>query len=462
MEIEMRSELQIGDAALARVLQEGLDRLAEIRQTLEVLNQDDQRLRFLWKAQTQNGTETQKDRSDAKGAKLDNAAKFVTKVTHVLAKTFGRALNCSPKEILEAVAKLEYAPTPMFDSAADVAAALAISEVPAVLPSWGCIEVPQISAFLYDWDDNILNMRSSNVYLFHKETGQQLTIPTDLYATVRKHGVTYNPQDPIEEQPGKNRLDGDLSGIQLHEGDLDSINWSCFTHRAQDPLHGTYRDYRDVADPYILDKTTEQALKNEDFGPMWDDFVFKCSNPITAQFTYIITARGHSPESFHRVLKKMQQDGRIKYVPPLENMLPVIHRTVTDRLGVEYDESKTSEIKLAAISQIMERIQATPLGKTALGVLDKDGILKAPMHTVVFSDDDPVNEKMVQNGIGALLRQDPSRFDKVKFTTFGTGKSERRMKVLQSDGTLRDVHPQEQSETWQIHANNQMAVLLAA
>jgi DNA 3'-phosphatase len=334
--------------------------------------------------------------------------------------------------------------------------ATVVFDVPAVLPARGCIKVPQATVSIFDLDDNILRLLDSRIYVYDKQSGRELAVPTEIYAEVRDR-IGYDQRAPVAGE-GLDLGRGDLTQIDLRAIDSSRIEWSRFHHRADDARTGSFRDFHDLADPELFVRQANAAIENPAaLGPSFDSFVLMCSNPITAQFAHIVTARGHDPATIHAVLRDWQKRGIIKYVPPKENVITCSNPDVQRRLGFESPTSDIGEVKVRAIAAIMREIAKLEIGARARAIVSADGTTREQLHIIGFSDDDTGNNRAVHERICRAMQEDPAAFASLKLTTFATGGTRDGMSVLDGRGGLRAMRPEEINEAWFVVQNGPRA-----
>ncbi|MEM7675258.1 MAG: hypothetical protein AAF449_04545, partial [Myxococcota bacterium] len=144
----------------------------------------------------------------------------------------------------------------------------------------------------FDFDDNIASM-DTKIILFHKTTNEERSLSTTEFAEVR-------------EQIG-------------HRGPLAD-----YEVRTDEGRMSSFRNFRDMEDPGVFWRDLSAAMESSGWkGPSWSAFQQAMSSPITAQWSTIITARGHFPNTIHAALRSMVDQGHLKHVPPRENIFPV-------------------------------------------------------------------------------------------------------------------------------------------
>lgn len=251
----------------------------------------------------------------------------------------------------------------------------------------------------FDLDDNILFL-PTEIVLVHKKTGEERGVSTGVFAEIRAEIGT-------------------------------SGEWKDYTTDAR-----SYRQFRDV-DPEIFLEHLKKAIASGRRGPSWDAFVEVCSTEAGAKNCTIITARGHYPESVVRGLEWLRDEGYIRYVPPAENIFAVSTPGLADTLGA--DAKNPSDGKAKVMTALLDDVQSTAIGPSAVWVKDADGSSKRPMHLWHFSDDDYGTYEKTLQVLGEGVRS--GRWPDVKVLVSFTGELEgqpKRTVVLKSDGVTRE------------------------
>lgn len=251
----------------------------------------------------------------------------------------------------------------------------------------------------FDLDDNILFL-PTEIILVHKDTGEERGVSTGEFAEIR----------------------GDIG---------KSGEWKDYATDGR-----SYRQFRDV-DPEIFLEHLKKAIASGRRGPSWDAFVEVCSTEEGAKNCTIITARGHYPESVVRGLEWLQAEGHIKHVPPVENIFAVSTPGLADTLGA--DAKNPSDGKAKVMTTLLDDVQNTAIGPSAVWVKDADGKGKRPMHLWHFSDDDYGTYEKTLKVLGEGVRS--GRWPDVKVIVSFTGELEgqpKRTVVMNSKGEARE------------------------
>ena len=200
----------------------------------------------------------------------------------------------------------------------------------------------------YDWDDNIIYM-PTNIVLFHKENNEEVFLTTEQFAHYRSligrnKNFYINKNNHFSEE-------GEKRNFKNYEIRGDS--------------HGkksSFREFRDCENEYFI-KHLEEALEDKDFAPEWNHFVETLNCKIKSKNTFIITARGHSPETIYEGLKLLKKKKIIKYLIPKKNIYPVSYLNTDNAYGPQ-------EFKFRVIEDII--LKANNMGKSKVYFSDDD------------------------------------------------------------------------------------------
>lgn len=272
---------------------------------------------------------------------------------------------------------------------------------------------PSILGWNFDWDDNIMFM-STKIVLYKKGTDEEKPVSTGEYAEVRQ---------------------------KLGQAGTE---WADYEVRREEGK--SFRYFSDARGKnYFLDDVLETMKKDPSQwrGPSWDAFVEACSRPETAKYVTIITAREHSPTKIRAALKKMQEMGLIKYVPPEKGIIPVGNA----KFGAS--SADPSARKTFFMKQFLDDIQKKiPRGKVE--VVTPEGNATAKLHLWGFSDDDYGNFSRAVKDLGEAIKADPKRWSRIKITLFYTGTKKPDVKphgvVLDHNGDPRPIQVNELGE----------------
>lgn len=264
----------------------------------------------------------------------------------------------------------------------------------------------QVSGWLFDWDDNIMFM-PTKVILYDKYSDETLKIST--------HEFALNGQFIGAEGKYKN--------YELRKTDKENS----FKY---------FRDDQNGENNYFLNdiKSTVNSSDNNWKGPVWDEFIYALNNKKSADWTVILTARGHSAESIYNGLKYLQQEGVIKYLPKLNNIYAVSHEKY------DYYKASTSVKKVKIMAEILDKIEQCQFVKSDItNVIDQDGNYERPLNVWGFSDDDIKNIIAARDYLSTEVAN--GRWSNIKISLLFTGNSDNNKipytSIIKSDGTSR-------------------------
>lgn len=250
-----------------------------------------------------------------------------------------------------------------------------------------CIE--QVAGWAFDWDDNIMFM-PTKVILYHKTTNDIITISTSEFAIYNSTIGKVGKYSDFEI-----RTTADNNSFKYFRDDIDN-NTNYFL--------------TDVA-------TTLNDINQKWKGPSWDEFIYALNNEKAVQWTYIVTARGHSSESIYAALIYMKEKGIIKYLPPIDNIHAV------SNLKYDYLTGTSADKKAVVISDILNKITSCNMPNNINNetVIDHDGTSLQSLHVFGFSDDDLKNYDTIKDIISSKISD--GYWQNIKISLFYTGYS---------------------------------------
>ena len=226
------------------------------------------------------------------------------------------------------------------------------------------------SFYFFDFDDNVAFLTTS-IYLFHKETREEIALSSGDFARV-------------------SQAVGKRGEFKNHEVDFDDFK-------------GSFRDFRDKnigliekvlgqkKQPFVQD--IAHALGQEDFhwkGPSWDCFYHAVFNkrPLS-----VITARGHNPNTIQRGIHELVRERHLPYRPNYLSVYPVTHTETRRDLGDHAMSFSVAELKKRAIQASVEE---------AFKKYEYN-----EFHRFGMSDDDPKNIDLITEAMLILKKQYP-------------------------------------------------------
>lgn len=215
-----------------------------------------------------------------------------------------------------------------------------------------------IISYNFDWDDNIM-MMPTKIILYHKKTNREKAISTKEFALCRK----------VIGKAGK------YQNYTIYADDI-------YGNR-EHPEYHSFKNFRDFEQSKEFVEQVKEALKSKkSFGPSFNSFCASLNNRKTAQWTTIITARGHHPKSIMKALHFLKDKGYIKYLPPLKNIYPVSNPKFNGKA------ESPSLTKVAILFDIMDKMNKVALQKEGKKIRMENGKTMGYKHVCGFSDDD--------------------------------------------------------------------------
>lgn len=225
------------------------------------------------------------------------------------------------------------------------------------------------SFYFFDFDDNVAFL-STPVYIFHKDTGEEVRLSSGEFA---QHS----------------RLIGSSGTYASYKTDFCDRN-------------GTFRCFRDQ-DYTMLERVLgKRQMFVEDLasalgfpdlewkGPSWSCFYHATLNkrPVS-----VITARGHHPNTIKRGVELFVREKHLPHAPNFLSIYPVSHPEVRTQLGDKDFKLSVAALKKAAIRASVEQ---------AIKIYGKN-----PHHRFGMSDDDPHNIELIAEEMTELKREHP-------------------------------------------------------
>lgn len=224
------------------------------------------------------------------------------------------------------------------------------------------------SFYFFDFDDNVIFL-TTPIFVFHKETGEELALTTGEYArwshAVGRAGPYRDFEVRFDDRTGSFRRFRDHDNEQLAKLNLKQ--------------------------PFIEDLA--QALGQPDFhwkGPSWHTFYHATFN---ARPLSVITARGHHPETIKQGISLMANEGHLAGIPNYLSIYPVSYPGTRDALGDLDRTLGTAELKRRAIMASVEK---------AMEVYGVNA-----HHRFGMSDDDPRNIELIIQAMTKMKEKYP-------------------------------------------------------
>lgn len=274
--------------------------------------------------------------------------------------------------------------------------------------------MPAISAFNFDWDDNIFFMDTKLVL-----------IPVD-QSKMQQRSVSTNDFAKIRQDLGKR---GEWKDYKVTDETFKYFGDS-------DPNRNFFLESieRTIAD------ATAGNKKSSWRGPCWDAFAHATSTPERARATTIITAREHSPFTMAEGLLWLKHQGYIQHVPPWYNLYAVSYGPLRTVLGGGGGAANPSEAKVAVMKKMLDNIEANPVHpQSRLIDAPEGGGKQGRYHRWGFSDDDEGNYKTALEALAPEVAA--GRWPNVKLTLFFS--SAGKAVVIKPDGSTRPVNNNE-------------------
>jgi hypothetical protein len=225
------------------------------------------------------------------------------------------------------------------------------------------------SFYFFDFDDNVVYLPTL-LYIFHNETGEEKALTTREFARISEH-------------LGK------------------SGEWAKFELRFNDET-GSFRRFREKKlnfidrfmgrkQPLVEDIVRTIKLNHLDWrGPSWNFFWHAVHNnrPLS-----IITARGHSADTFKAGISVLVKSAHLTQEPNYLSVFAVSNKHIRENLGDESLTMHTAELKKKAIHRSVNEA-FRQYGEN-------------PGHRFGMSDDDPVNIRLIIEAMRELKVQYP-------------------------------------------------------
>lgn len=224
---------------------------------------------------------------------------------------------------------------------------------------WGAHKLQTLAV---DFDDTLM-FTNSQVFLFNKDTQEEIPLTTQEFAEVR------NELGP--------------EGIFRHF----SIN--------EDENAGTYRNFRDHPGRNMILEAVQSTLEHKPFsewkGPAWDSVVHALNDDSTYKRVAIVTARGHNPQHFVKAFEYLVNQGYFRHAPLEENIFSV-SSPLWRKKGMT-----TERAKVEALSLLLDNLEKEVQWRRAEGQDIRGELL--------FIDDDRKNFEIATQLLPSLMPQ---------------------------------------------------------
>lgn len=208
--------------------------------------------------------------------------------------------------------------------------------------------------FGLDFDNNILDL-DTKIVLFSKEDQEinKIAISTDDFAEYRL----------LDNQDWKISVKK-INGIYTKVEESDqTVNLKDFEVVLKNDA--SFYQFRDCSEKFFQQHLLE-AIKNKNYAPSWKDFLEATEDPENAKRTFIITARGHSAQTFYSGFKLLKEMGLIKNLIPRKNIYPIGHEKFKG------DSSSPEEAKKKILLEVLNRINKEADDLVTFGFSDDD------------------------------------------------------------------------------------------
>ncbi len=225
------------------------------------------------------------------------------------------------------------------------------------------------SFYFFDFDDNVAFL-TTPMFLFHRETGQEIEISSRELA-----------------------IHSSLIGKQGIYADYEMNH---------DPQSGSFRHFRDkdfswlqriLGRKQMFVQDLAAALGRPDVqwkGPSWNCFYHAVFN---ARPVSLITARGHTPKTIQQGIRLWVQEGHLPAEPNYLSIYPVSNPKIKAELNLP-ESNSIPHLKQRALRASVEQ---------ALSIYGDN-----PHHRFGMSDDDPRNIEWITHEMRELKREHPS------------------------------------------------------
>lgn len=248
-----------------------------------------------------------------------------------------------------------------------------------------------ITLHLFDFDDNVAHIDSSRIFARNWTTGEEVALTTREYAEARN-------EMGKEGGPWEGTHFFDYVVLPGEEPRLITTE-ERYEIQAQLGQEGPYKDakivdgswwhFRDVPDAQIFDKHLATAVDSDTHwqGPAFFPFAVALGEEDSANWTGILTTRGHRPESFVRAIEsEFVAKGFAQNNVRQELVFPIYSPNFPDAFG-----PRPQERKATVLTSLMDLLERVPLKNAR------------DRHRIVYSEDDQNTiahaRKLIEEGL---------------------------------------------------------------
>jgi len=182
---------------------------------------------------------------------------------------------------------------------------------------------------IYDIDGNIAYLDASQVYMWDLNDEKEVPVSTQTYTELKdlagKKGTAYEHlifYDYLVYADGRRERISverryELSRHLGKPGPYQDVRLE----------EGSWRDFRDVPNPRIFKEAMQAALGESELhrwrATSWHSFARAMKDKQTAQWTGLLTTRGHDPQNILEGFDLLKQKGLIEELPRKEMIFPI-------------------------------------------------------------------------------------------------------------------------------------------
>lgn len=209
--------------------------------------------------------------------------------------------------------------------------------------------------FGLDFDNNILDL-DTKIVLFAKNDSpiDKIAVSTDYFAEYR-----------LMEDKNKEEYVKKIKGIYTVVSQKTKTKINIQDYEVVLKNEASFYQFRDCSEKFFQQHLLE-AIKKKSYAPSWKDFLEATDTEENAKRSYIITARGHSPQTIYTGFKLLKEMGLIKNLIPRKNIYPISH----DKF--KGSSSSPEEVKKQVITDILNKIDQEANDLVTFGFSDDD------------------------------------------------------------------------------------------